>query len=1508
MTTPRRFFLSALFWLSILAVLPQLLTADTSVALTLAATPFTLGAPITLNAVVAPATATGRVTFYDGVAVLGTKSLASGAASFTTALVGAGNHKFKAYYAGDSSNAAAASNVVAQAIGAQASAGFALRNPALTAVTAMLAVADFNGDGKADVALRNGSSLVILLNDGAANFTAVTTTGPAPVAAAALDLNNDGFTDLVLANTTGNNVNVLLGKGDGTFQAAVSYPLTNTPTALALADFNGDGKPDIVTADPANGVSVLLGKGDGTFLAAASSLSNPQLTSGFQAVSVVVDDFNGDGLADIAVANANSSSLSVMLGKGDGTFQTPAVISTATQAMRLTTADFNGDGKADLATNTGVVLLGKGDGTFQTAVTYTTGVSSSSVAAGDLNGNGKTDLVFGDTVVAVLAGNGDGTFQAAPLTYQVPASASSLLVGEFSSDGKTDLAVATGNTVSFLMGTTVSMTVVTGTPQSATVATTFAAQLKVLVKDGSTPVSGVSVTFQAPSSGASASLSSTTAVTDANGMAAVTATANSLPGSYNVTATTLGVSTSFSLTNLAGTVSIIIASPTIAQSALLGAAFPRPLEVTITDTFGAPASGVTVTFTTPSSGASATLSSGSAVTNSSGIAKVTATANNVAGGYAVTAQAGSLSASFTLINLQSVPVTLTSSANPSNLGAGLTLTATISTSNFSGRMVFLDGASILAVKPFTGNSVSLTTNLLSSGTHKLTAYYRDDPNSVAGTSNAVVQTVKALAGGAFISQTPFSGNPTSSSVAVADFNGDGNADVAYATSASGVGYAVVLPGNGDGTFQPSLASQVGPPGGLVAAGDFNRDGKADLAVLTYTPIGGGQGSVRVVIMLGSGDGTFRASGIFAVGVTVSATAIAVGDFNGDGKPDVVVGYSTPGGGVAGLMVLFGAGDGTLGAPIGYATFGPPMVLTDFNGDARPDFAVGNPSATGNDTYTLLGNGDGSAQAPAAFTLGAATPVSPLTFVPGDFNGDGKMDLAVGGVITAGANTWILLGNGDGSFQPAVNYTQGAAAAAEDFNGDGFLDLVLTNTSGNIIGILQGKGDGTFQQGPTLNSGAPLAVTDFNNDGRPDLLTANTANNTLTVVLGAATVSVSLTATGGATQSAPVGNPFAQPLQVTLLNNGIPLSNALVTFTAPTSGATANLSSATATTNAAGKASVSATANFTPGSYTVTAGYQGQTATFALSNTTFAFISASLGTPQSTSVSTAFGTSLQVTLKDGLGNPVSGVTIAFTAPTTGASATLSSPTADTNTSGIASVTATANGIAGTYNVTATVGSLSAVFVLTNVPGAPAAITATGGTPQAALAGTAFANALQATVKDASGNAVPGVTVTFTAPATGASATLSSATALTNDSGVASVTATANSTAGTYAVSAAAGSFSASFVLTNTAVAALTATGGTPQSTVLGTAFANALQVTVKDNLGNPVPGISVTFAAPFVGCRRDAFERHGHHQQLGRGQRDGDRQHGGRQLRRNGHLRRPHGILLADQYGGSAPPR
>jgi hypothetical protein len=150
--------------------------------------------------------------------------------------------------------------------------------------------------------------------------------------------------------------------------------------------------------------------------------------------------------------------------------------------------------------------------------------------------------------------------------------------------------------------------------------------------------------------------------------------------------------------------------------------------------------------------------------------------------------------------------------------------------------------------------------------------------------------------------------------------------------------------------------------------------------------------------------------------------------------------------------------------------------------------------------------------------------------------------------------------------------------------------------------------------------------------------------------------------------------------------------------------------------------------------------------------------------------------------------------------------------------VASVTATANNVVGAYTVTASTGALSASFSLTNTAGPPASLSATGGTPQSAATGAIFSAALQATVKDGGGNPVSGVTVTFAAPATGASASLSSATAVTSASGIASITATANSIGGSYNVTATVSGLSATFALTNTAAspAGISASGGTPQS--------------------------------------------------------------------------------------------
>jgi hypothetical protein len=291
--------------------------------------------------------------------------------------------------------------------------------------------------------------------------------GGPPLSVAVGDFNGDGKLDLAVANPSSGNVSVLLGYGDGTFQAAVSYPVGGCgPSAIAVGDFNGDGKLDLAVAwdlvYTAAYVTVLLGNGDGTFQTAVS------YPVGANPSSVAVGDFNGDGKLDLAVANSNlngianesSTSVSVLLGNGDGTFQTAVNYPAGTNPISVAVGDFNGDGKPDLVVANAyggvTVLLGNGNGTFQTPVSHPVDGNPNSVAVGDFNGDGKLDFAVannaGSYEVSVLLGNGDGTFQTA-VSYPVSAQAYSVAVGDFNGDGKLDLAVAPfSNNVSLLLG------------------------------------------------------------------------------------------------------------------------------------------------------------------------------------------------------------------------------------------------------------------------------------------------------------------------------------------------------------------------------------------------------------------------------------------------------------------------------------------------------------------------------------------------------------------------------------------------------------------------------------------------------------------------------------------------------------------------------------------------------------------------------------------------------------------------------------------------------------------------------------------------------------------------------------------------------------------------------------------------------------------------------------------------------------------------------------------------
>jgi uncharacterized repeat protein (TIGR01451 family) len=270
---------------------------------------------------------------------------------------------------------------------------------------------DFNGDGKVDLATastdrehNNGMAMVLLGNgDGTFQAAVAYPTGGYAGYIATADFNGDGKADLVVCNNaTGlaGYISVLLGNGDGTFQTPVNYGAGNGPWSVGVADFDGDGRADLVVADYAGlGVSVFLNSGAGTFLPAV------RYSAGALPEYVAVADFNGDGKPDFAVTDYLSNNLSVFLGKGDGTFQGPAFFPVPLP-FGIAVEDFNGDGNADLVVGYNAnlmqqghvnVLLGNGGGGFATPVSYATGIAPYALAIADFNGDGRADIVTANT-------------------------------------------------------------------------------------------------------------------------------------------------------------------------------------------------------------------------------------------------------------------------------------------------------------------------------------------------------------------------------------------------------------------------------------------------------------------------------------------------------------------------------------------------------------------------------------------------------------------------------------------------------------------------------------------------------------------------------------------------------------------------------------------------------------------------------------------------------------------------------------------------------------------------------------------------------------------------------------------------------------------------------------------------------------------------------------------------------------------------------------------------------
>ncbi len=749
-------------------------------------------------------------------------------------------------------------------------------------------------------------------------------TGPDFVA----DFNGDGKPDILSGGV------LILGNGDGTFTKGTAVP----GTPLAVADFNGDGKPDLLGQGQGT-LEVFLGNGDGTFQ------TTPIITNIEASLQgVIAGDLRGDGKFD--VLGFSNNTVIVYLGNGDGTFAAgvsyPVVIPFG--PVVITLGDFNGDQKADVVVSVPggnvagqeVVFLGNGDGTLQAGIGSTGVPYPGSVVTGDFNADGKLDLVISNQPsgctgpcppTSILLGNGDGTFQAPSTVF--PGSGS-LAVGDINGDGKLDLVfLDQSEDVEVYLGNGDGTFSNTHTYQTQLGGGNDGPLLADFNLDGKLDIAAAGTTLLGNGNG---TFNGWSAVAGA-GPISIPSLSLIAIGDFDKNGTQdLAASTSISSNN------------------------PDSLYIFTNDGTGALSLAHTYAVQQQVEGIAAADFNGDGNLD---LIAVSEDVNSGTWGYSVLLGNGDGSFQSPVFYLQTAVLD------------GFITTIVFADFNNDHKLDF-------AVPAGNGTFAVLLGN--GDGTFGAPTYFFD------GNSN----------------------NQAAGALVAADFNGDGKIDIAASDYSNPLGGMAILLGNGDGTFQTVTFPFTDTVGNLFAV-DLNHDGKVDLV------------DSNGHAYLGNGDGTFKE--IAASGYSVTALA----DINGDGVPDEVGSVTKSLGGLLSYTtgVALGNGDGTFGVFQGAmppSSLGPSTPLAaDMNGDGKQDLIV-----AGGTIFVLInttGSFPGVSFSPGVVVFPSQAVGTSSGTMPVTLTNTGAVALTVSAIAISGANTSeFSQTNNCSKIQPLANCT------------------------------------------------------------------------------------------------------------------------------------------------------------------------------------------------------------------------------------------------------------------------------------------------------------------------------------------------------------------------------------------------------------------------------------------------------------------------------------------------------